>query len=96
MTVKPSVCPRCEMNAVVTTISPDRRLKIAPESNVLNKGDKRRDECGFCHWWSEAIWTGGVWRWGVVPRMGVKQRVALDLRIRRVKKKRRAFGGKGR
>ena len=93
--MKTDICPRCGENEVRARIEPERKVKVAPEKNVLVVRDKRRYECGFCHWWSEAAWNGVVWVWETAPKLGVKQRVALEERIKRLKKKRRARGGKG-
>ena len=93
--MKSDICPRCGENAIRTIISPERKVKLVPERNVLMVGDTRRDDCGVCHWWSEAKWNGHAWKWQTAPKQGPKQKALLDLRLLRIKKKRRAFGGKG-
>jgi hypothetical protein len=94
--VNPNQCPRCNENAIKTTITPERAIKIAPKVNVLHVGDKREYNCGFCGWWSRGAWNGQIWQWVTAPKISPRQREHLMLRLERVKRKRRAFGGKGR
>jgi len=89
-------CPRCGEAAVKTETKNVPYPKIAPLANKIPLGAIRRDECGFCKWWSEARWNGQDWVWTTAPKLGRAGREHLEKRLRILKKKRRSFGGKGR
>ena len=86
---KIDACPRCEEKQITYENIPQRKIKMAPEYNNLEIGDKRRTECGYCGWWREARWDGEKWVWKTAPSLNAHQRQKLNERIRIMKIKRR-------
>ena len=61
------LCPRCKRKSVKETSIPQRSIKLHPEYNYNEEGDKRISVCKTvgCGWRSEAIYHAGEWVWEV-------------------------------
>ena len=80
---KEGPCPRCGEKEIGTVLTPHR---AGTKKN--KKGDHRRDECGFCGWWSEATYNGRDWVWVTARPMKEYEWAQLDRRLRKLKMKR--------
>ena len=80
---KEGPCPRCGEKELTTTLTPHRGA-----SKQNKKGDKRRDDCGYCGWWSEGTFIKQEWEWITAPKLKDHERIALEKRLKKLKKER--------
>jgi len=86
-------CPRCGKKEIKEELNPARKFDMKKHSFHPQVGDERREVCGYCGWWSRAVYTkagnSGRWQYTFAPRMTQKERHRLKERLNKDKHRRK-------